>query len=662
MDLRKINLWLYLLCFGFGEIFCSELTSSDSSYADSSKNRLDDNANDDLRDFHYTADLQLEEESGLFNSMTDMISESEISTEIKQLRTFDQQDKTINSMKALDDRVGDDVKNIHQKLHRLGFFESKVHHEIRVKNRKAHVKMRVIFGQIFNLKLNIHYQNQSAAFNEKYAAVMMEKLRMFKASIPEVKALMAIALKDLQRDGFFEPQILQKTLSVNHEAKNAVLNLVIDPGKKVTFADLEIAAFPGIDEEFIKNRIDWREGEIFDIEKVEFTAENLKNTRIFSEVKIEPVAERVTKNGVPMRVELLEDKKHMVDITLLYSGMRNMNFEKKSQTQKRLKSIIGRLSWSRYNAFGGGEKLTFILEGTPLRVRSKRADYGFEAALSQPDVILRNNTVNYAVSRRQELTNVFFKKSDRIGLICNYPLNLNLLLNIGGNVERNYVDGPSMFFQSEHQRKNYENFSVPLELILDKTDDLLNPSSGYRMFARFSRMFLRHSSAHNIMDLDVGFSYYYPLDQLKKTVVAFNIFRKSIFGCGIDDIPLDKRIYAGGMNSVRGYANQMATEMVLGEDTPMGGKSSIEFNSEIRRKITKDFGIVLFFDGARIFQNNSSYEKLKTERKRWFFSVGVGIRYFTTIGPIRVDFAFPIKRRKGIASRMQFVISLGQAF
>jgi translocation and assembly module TamA len=367
-------------------------------------------------------------------------------------------------------------------------------------------------------------------------------------------------------------------------------------------------------------------------------------------------------NRVPMLMELKEDKKHIVDITLLYSGMRNMNFEKKSQTQKRLKSIIGRLSWSRYNAFGGGEKLTFLVEGTPLKVQSKRADYGFETTLSQPDVILRNNTANYTISRRQELTNVFFKKSDRISLIYNYPLTQHMLLNAGGNVEKNYVDGPVVFFQNDRQGKNYENFSIPIELILDETDNLLNPSSGYRLFAKFSKMFLRHSLDGSILGFDVDFSYHYPLDQLKKTVVAFNISRKSVFGGRVDDIPVDKRIYAGGMGSVRGYANQMATEIILGEDTPMGGKSSLAFNSEIRRKITQNFGMVLFFDGAKVFQNNSCYENLKTEKKRWFLSTGIGIRYFSTIGPIRVDFAFPIKRRKGIDSRMQFVISLGQAF
>ena len=135
-----------------------------------------------------------------------------------------------------------------------------------------------------------------------------------------------------------------------------------------------------------------------------------------------------------------------------------------------------------------------------------------------------------------------------------------------------------------------------------------------------------------------------------------------IFKHDVDDIPIDKRLYAGGINSVRGYANQMACEIVKGEDAPFDGKKLFEFNTEIRRKFNSSFGGVLFFDGAKVFENKSRYERIKLEKRRWFCSVGLGVRYFTSIGPIRVDFAFPIKRRKGIDSKMQFIMSLGQAF
>ena len=211
-------------------------------------------------------------------------------------------------------------------------------------------------------------------------------------------------------------------------------------------------------------------------------------------------------------------------------------------------------------------------------------------------------------------------------------------------------------------RKGYENYSIPCEIFIDKTDDILNPTSGYRASAKFTRIQFHNAALNGLNLVDTSFSYNHALDETKRNVVAFNIGHKIILNGDIDDIPLDKRIYAGGINSVRGYGNQMATEMVMTEKVPMGGKASLEFNAEYRRKITSDFGMVLFFDGAKVYKNKSSKNELAIEKKRWFLATGLGLRYFSSLGPIRVDFAFPLRKRKGIDSKMQFIISLGQAF
>jgi translocation and assembly module TamA len=295
-------------------------------------------------------------------------------------------------------------------------------------------------------------------------------------------------------------------------------------------------------------------------------------------------------------------------------------------------------------------------------MESKRSDYSFELAMTKPDAIFRNNTLESSVSRRQELTNVFFKKCDKVSLVFNYPLSPVTAANLGVELEKNYIDGSEAFFRESDDNRRYEDVDLPIELVFDNTNDILNPTEGYRASVKFCYSQLRHSPCKRIQRLDYGFSYNYALDKNKKDIFSFYVFQKLIICGSLDDLPLDRRLYAGGMNSVRGFANQMATEMVVEGDSPMGGKSSFEFCAEIRKKFNEDYGFVLFFDGAKIFQNKSKKTYLQTEPKRWFFSYGLGIRYFTSIGPIRVDFAFPIRRRKGVDSRMQFIISLGQAF
>lgn len=613
----------------------------------------------ELRDFYYTAHIDVKIDKGLFDQLASVISESEISDEIKKLRTFSQQDKSVSSMRALRDRVRQDVDTMYKTAYYHGFYNAQVKHDIK-KQDGVHVDVFVDLGEVFNLKLNLTFENQDENFHNFYDPIFHQKLRTCKASMRDMERLIQSIVFELQKNGYVKPEVIQKKATVRYEEHAVELNVVVNTGEKAIFGHTDIKAFPGISTEFIKNRIDWDEGDTFDIEKAQSTEEALKDTQIFSRVKVH--TGEVENGSVPMTIKLAEEKKHTVGISLLYSGMRNMNFKKKSQTQKQLKSIIARLSWERNNAFGNGEKINVIAEGTPMKMQEKRADYGFETKLTQPDVFKKNSSMVYSVSRRQELTNAFFKKSDKGIVTYKYPFSKLFSASIGVSSEQNTLDSCDVFFYNSEDNRRYKMFAVPLELILDKTDDLLNPTEGYRISAKLTKAFLRGASIKDLSIMELGAAYTKAFDDLKRTIFAVNVKCSKIFKHAVDDIPIDKRIYAGGMNSVRGYANQMACEIVEGEEAPFGGRRSFEYNTEIRRRFGQDFGGVLFFDGARIFENRPRNNNIRLEKKRWFCSFGFGIRYFTSIGPIRLDFAFPIKRRKGIDSKMQFIMSLGQAF
>ena len=110
---------------------------------------------------------------------------------------------------------------------------------------------------------------------------------------------------------------------------------------------------------------------------------------------------------------------------------------------------------------------------------------------------------------------------------------------------------------------------------------------------------------------------------------------------------------AGG--SIRAYGYQMAGPLDI-NNKPIGGKSSLELSLEARIKITDSIGIVPFVDAGSFY--GSSLPQLG---KRLLYGPGIGFRYYTSFGPIRVDIATPFIRRRG-DSPIQFYISLGQAF
>jgi translocation and assembly module TamA len=647
-------------CFHFAQI-------EGDSKSDSEPQARADELVEEISDFRYGVKLFITRDENLFGTISGLFSDSEIEADIKQLRTFSEENKIVSNMKSLLARIENDVNEIYKKAHALGFYDAHVKYKISTANpKRMDVKIYIDFGMEFDLNLNLQFVGDVENNGEllpRYRAKFDEELSETKASIASLKETINSVVFNLQSEGYFDPHVLEQRVHIDYSKKTATLNLTVDPGRNVVFYFTEIKAFPDIEMSFIVNRMEWKEGERFNIEKLKNTAENLRNTQIFSRVTLGPQKDRVLRDKVPILVEVEADKKRLMDFSLLYSGIQNGSGWKKSNGPKKMKSIITRLCWTNFNSFGGGEKLRATLEGTPMNMESKRSDYSFELALTKPDVIFRNDTLESSLARRQELTNVFFKKSDKISMIFCYPLSPVTIISLSGEFWKNYIDGSEMFFrESGDNNRRYESFDSYLEFIFDNTDDILNPTKGYKAFVKFSNSRLWHSSAKRMQRFDSWFSYNHALDKNKKNIFSFYIFQKFIMGTAVDHIPLDKRLYAGGLNSVRGYANQMAAEFVAGGDSPMGGKLSVEFCTEIRKKFNEDYGMVLFFDGAKIFQNKSTRPHLRTEPARWFFSYGFGLRYFTSIGPLRVDFAFPIRGRKKIDSKMQFIISLGQAF
>jgi translocation and assembly module TamA len=127
-------------------------------------------------------------------------------------------------------------------------------------------------------------------------------------------------------------------------------------------------------------------------------------------------------------------------------------------------------------------------------------------------------------------------------------------------------------------------------------------------------------------------------------------------GADLADIPANWRFYAGGGGSVRGYAYN-----TLGPTGPfglavVGGRSLFLASAELRVKVTDTIGLVPFFDAGNAFATSfpNFSEPLAT-------SVGVGLRYYTAIGPIRADVAFPLDRRDARAP-VALYVSIGQAF
>jgi len=189
---------------------------------------------------------------------------------------------------------------------------------------------------------------------------------------------------------------------------------------------------------------------------------------------------------------------------------------------------------------------------------------------------------------------------------------------------------------------------------IDKSDDLLNPTHGWRLDMRGEPTLVTGDRSLTYLKLQGEASAYLPLGRDARTVLAGRIHVGSIVGGRIPDVPTDRRFFAGGGGSVRGYGYQ-AVGPRLSDNTPEGGLSLVETSFEVRQKLTGRWGLVGFVDAGSVGATSTP------DFKAMSVGVGVGVRYDLGFGPIRLDVAAPLKRRKGDGP-FQIYISIGQAF
>ena len=245
---------------------------------------------------------------------------------------------------------------------------------------------------------------------------------------------------------------------------------------------------------------------------------------------------------------------------------------------------------------------------------------------------------------------------------------------IGGNIERQsniiwhktwtYSFGADLLATDERgvfddlgvkDTRTFLIAAFPASLGYDGSDDLLDPTRGFRLSGRISPEISAHGGKFAYGRAQVDASAYRPMSS--SVVAAGRIRLATIQGADATDIAPSRRLYAGGGGSVRGYGYQQLGPRDLDGD-PIGGRSLAEFALEARVRLKAfggNFGIVPFLDGGSL--TNKAYPS----SGNWQFGAGVGVRYYSSFGPIRIDVGTPLNPRAG-DGRVAVTVSLGQAF
>lgn len=437
---------------------------------------------------------------------------------------------------------------------------------------------------------------------------------------------------------------------VFHPARIMDVAYTIDPGPVASFGEIAITGTENVDPAVVRSFIYIEPGDPYSPKALADTRKSIGAIQALGSVRIRE-AEALDANGrLPIFVEVTERKPRVIGFSARYSTIDGP-------------ALHG--YWEHRNLFGGAERLRlesdlFLAprnDGT--RIKSiqdlEPSDLGgrFSASFMKPAL---------GGSRNDLLLDALVER-DRTGG-DRYGGYTSRFVNGTAFIRHRFSDTFSVQAGAQLQKGqssdvlgkiDYFLVGLPASLSYDSTDRPLDPTRGARVTASLTPFpsFLGSTVGMTVGKLEA--STYYSLDEDARYILAGRIGLGTILGPELDEIPANFRFFAGGGGSVRGYRYRS-----LGPQGPfgyvVGGRSLLEASFEARIKITDTIGIVPFFDAGNAFE--SSYPDFKDKLR---MSAGLGLRYYTAIGPIRLDIATPLNGRPG-DKPVSFYVSIGQAF
>jgi translocation and assembly module TamA len=203
----------------------------------------------------------------------------------------------------------------------------------------------------------------------------------------------------------------------------------------------------------------------------------------------------------------------------------------------------------------------------------------------------------------------------------------------------------------------YRNLSAPLGVIWDRRDNKTDATKGVYLEAE-AKPFLGFGTTDSGARFTFDSRAYRGFGDNDGVVLAARFQGGTILGASLAGTPRDYLFYTGGGGTVRGHAYQSLGVEVLGPpgaEIKTGGRSYLAASAELRAKVTEKIGIVGFVDVGQVsaggFNDGSS---------NWQAGAGLGLRYDTGFGPIRLDVAAPVGGDEG--EGVQIYVGIGQAF
>lgn len=532
----------------------------------------------------------------------------------------------------LDRRASEDVELLTGLLRGEGYYDARVVSRIEPRGGKPLVTLEADPGTLY-----------------RFAGVTLNGLSDAGAKTDDLRTAFGVKTNDpvnadtivagqtnltrrIGEEGFPFAKVGDPEIVVDRAARTATLDITVVPGGEKRFGRITSPPNKVFDAGHIEDIARFSPGDPYSDAQIADLRRALIQTGLVSTVDIKPVA--ATEPGVvDIAVALSPAPPRTIAGELGYGTGEGARAEV-SWTHRNLFPPEGALTLR--GVLGTKEQLgSVVFRRNNFKARDRVLTFQAVASNLQRDAYQATSFSLSGTLERQ--TNIFFQKTWTWSLGAELVATdeRDVLLDTGATRRRTFFIG-----------------ALPTSLTYDGSDDLLNPTRGFRLGGRLSPELSLQGKVFGYTRVQFDGSAYQTVTP--SLIVAGRVRLGTIVGAPRDAVAPSRRFYAGGGASVRGYGYQDIGPRDPNND-PIGGRSLTEFSLEARIKAFGNFGVVPFLDGGNIY--TSPLPKFSEFR----FGAGLGVRYYSNFGPIRVDVGTPLNPQPGDA-RVAVYVSLGQAF
>lgn len=439
---------------------------------------------------------------------------------------------------------------------------------------------------------------------------------------------------DLKAEGRPLARLTDRNATADHKTQTVDVVIAAEGGPVAPVGEVGVTGTKTVDPGFVQRYSRINAGQPYSPEALTKAAERLRTLGVFSSVTIREADKLAADGSLPMTIEVSEGKHRYFGVGAQVSNTDGLGLQG---------------YWGHRNLFGEAESLRVE---TAINRIGEAADFGeldYSSAIlfTKPGAFGPATTFNASVKAAIVDPDAYraFTVTGAVGV--SVELSEKDTVSGGGEVMWSDVD-------DAFGKNKYLTASIPIEYVRDTRDDKLNPTEGYRALINAKPSYEAYRGTF-FSSFEGAITGYQALGAEDRFVLAGKLSAGTIIGGDeLADIPATRRFFLGGGGTVRGYGYQEISPR-NGKGELLGGRSYVAASAEARIGITEAIGVVPFIDVGTV--STDEVPDFKDIRA----GAGIGLRYATPFGPLRLDVAVPLKKYPGGTSFGVYA-GIGQSF